>query len=64
MPATAPLAPTVTLIDDTEFHTFVAEVLAAALGVIAFGVEHDTAITNALLSPLTFGIDPPLTATA
>ena len=38
-------------------------VLLRTVGLMLFGVEQDTAITNADPSPLTFGIDDPTTDT-
>ena len=38
-------------------------VLLTVNGMVLLGEEHDTATTNALESPLTFGIDDPTTDT-
>ena len=54
---------TVTLIDDAEFHTLVAEVLERAVGFAVSGTEQDAARMKAEESLDTLGITAPTTET-
>ena len=62
-PATAPLPLTLNEIALPLAHELVTHEFPTTVGAVAFGNEHDTAITNAPLSPLTSGIAAPLSAT-
>ena len=63
MPAIAPLAFTVILIDAAEFHTLVEDVLGRTVGFVVFGDAQETAKMNADKSLDTLGIDAPTTPT-